>query len=166
MAERRSARLRVLFIVLAVANVLVFAFLRVRTGPHEAASTRIQEVQINAGTVKLLGATTRGAGQGAENPAPNSVASAACIEWSPISGENVPAAESALDKLALARPPVRRALPEASGAERYAYFVQEPETGTVGQMAELQRLFPGTQISATKCPEDVAASPGSGEQTR
>lgn len=157
MAERKGARWRLLLLVLVAANVLAFTFLKVRTNPGDAAAMRIQEVQINAGSVKLLGAATRGAGQAA---APSGGASGACLEWGPISSADATAADSALEKLALAHPAIRRPVADsAGGAERFAYFIREPGTAAVGQIAELQRAFPGTQINAGSCPEDVAASP-------
>ena len=155
MAELNSGRLRLLFLVLAVANVLVFTFLKVRTSPNEAAAMRIGEVQINAGSVKLLGATTRGAGQATASPPGG--ASAACLEWGPISSENRAAADSALEGLALARPAIRRSMPDAGGAERFTYFVREPDTATVARIAALQSTFPGTQINAGKCPDAAEA---------
>jgi hypothetical protein len=160
MAERKGARWRLLLLVLVAANVLTFTFLKVRTKPADAAAMRIQEVQINAGSVKLLGAATRGAGQAATSVTPDHVAGSACLEWGPISSADAAAADSALEKLALVPRVVRRPVVDsAGGAERFAYFVREPDTATVGQIAELQRTFPGTQINAGNCPEDVAASP-------
>lgn len=160
MAERKGARLRVLFLVFLAANVLVFAFLKVRTNPNEAAAMRIQEVQINAGSVKLLAATTRGAGQ---VPAVAAGASVACLEWGPIENADVAAAESALEKLALAQPAIRRRVEDVPGAvERFAYFVREPDTAMVARIAEFQKTFPGTQINAGKCPEDAGGSGGDG----
>ena len=41
---------------------------------------------------------------------------------------------------------------EAAGGKRYAYYVREPDAGTVAQIAELQRGFPGTDIKAGPCP--------------
>jgi hypothetical protein len=162
MTERGKGRVRLLFLVLALANVLAFAFLRIRVEPNEAAALRIKEVQINAGSVKLLGAATRGADQAIAAPDTPSVegATAACLEWGPLSGEDVAAADSALEKLGLAHPATRRPVPDAEGGvERFAYFVREPDTATVGQITELQRTFPDTQINAGKCPEDLAAVP-------
>ncbi len=160
MAERKGARWRLLLLVLVAANVLAFTFLKVRTNPGEAAAMRIQEVQINAGSVKLLGAATRGAGQAATPVATSAGAGSACLEWGPISSADATAADSELEKLALAHLVIRRPVADsAGGAERFAYFVREPDTATVGQIAELQKTFPGTQINAGSCPEDVAASP-------
>jgi hypothetical protein len=161
-SEANTARLRLFFLVLLLANVLVFIFLKVRTDPNEAAAMRIDEVQIDAASVKLLGARTRGAGQ----PAESATASAACLEWAPISSEDVPAADSALEKLALREPAVRRPMADPGGADRFAYWVREPDRATVGRFAELQRTFPGTQITAGKCPDELAATEGSGGQAR
>lgn len=162
MSEANTARLRLFFLALLVANVLVFIFLKLRTDPNEAAAMRIEEVQINAASVKLLGAKTRGAGQ----PAESATASAACLEWAPISSEDVPAADAALEKLALREPAVRRPAGDSGITDRFAYWVREPDRATVGRFAELQRTFPGTQINAAKCPDDLAATQGSSGQAR
>ena len=155
-----GVRLRLLCLALVVVNVLVFIFFRVRTAPNEAAALRIEEVQINAGSVKLLGATTRGAGQ------PGGGAVTACLEWAPISSENVPAADSALERLSLGQPPIRRPLAASGGTERFAYFLKEPDPATVARVTELQRTFPETQITAGACPEDVAGAASTRERAR
>jgi hypothetical protein len=146
--------------------VLVFAFLKLRPDPNEAAAMRIEEVQINAGSVKLLGVATRGAGQASEPPAQRSGASAACLEWGPISAEDVPAADDALEKLALAPPPIRRPVADAADAERFSYFVREPDDDKVARIAELQTAFAGSEIKAGTCPQDLAGSSGSAEPPR
>jgi hypothetical protein len=159
MAERYTGRLRLLFLVLVAANILVVAFLILKSDPDEAAAMRIQEVQMNTATVKLLGAKTHGGGQATASP-DASGASAACLEWGPISSENIAAADSALEKLALAHPAIRRPLSDAGGAERFTYFVREPDSATVGRIAELRSAFPDTQITAGKCPDDAADAAG------
>ena len=73
------------------------------------------------------------------------------------------AADSALEKLALAHPVIRRAVPDAWGVERFTYIVREPDTATVERIAELQSTFPGTQINAGKCPDPAEATGESGE---
>jgi hypothetical protein len=166
MSERTKTRLRLLFIVLAVANVLVFTFFKLRPDPNEAAALRIKEVQINAGSVKLLAAKSRGAGE-AITSAKAGGDSAACLEWGPISSGDVTAAEGGLDKLALAAPAIRRpAADTEGGGERFVYFLREPEKAVVAQIAELQRTFPGTQIRAGKCPDDLAARSASDSPPR
>jgi hypothetical protein len=158
MAERKTARLRLLLLGLVAANLLVFTFLQVRTDPKGAAATRIEEVQINAGSVKLLAAATRGAGQ--STAADPGLANAPCLEWGPLTSEEAPAAASALEKLAFAHPPVRRPAADSGGSERFVYFVREPDTKTVAQIAALQRMFPRTQIRAGTCPDDIGATSG------
>jgi hypothetical protein len=162
MAERKSARLRLIFLALVAANLIVFTFLKVRTDPKEAAATRIAEVQINAQSVKLLRAATRGAGQAAAGAEPKT----ACLEWGPVRSVDTAAAADALEKLGLAHPPVRRPASDSGGSERFVYFLQEPDSATVAQMAQLQGMFPGTQIRAGTCPDDVAGTAGSGERPR
>jgi hypothetical protein len=164
MAERKIARLRLIFLGLVAANLLVFTFLKVRTDPNQAAAMRIQEVQINAESVKLLGAATRGAGQTAAGADPGG--GAACLEWGPVSSADAAAAAGALEKLALKHPPVRRPASDSGGAERFVYFLREPDSATVAQIAELRRTFPGTQIRAGTCPDDVPGAPGSVDRPR
>jgi hypothetical protein len=154
MSERTKQRLRLLFIGLVVANVLVFTLFKLRPDPNEAAALRIKEVQINAGSVKLLAASTRGAGE----TVPSAAAGAACLEWGPIAAGDVAAADSALEKLVPATAIIRRSVTDSAGGERFAYFVREPDKTVVGQFAELQSAFPGTQIKAGNCPEDLAAA--------
>ena len=159
MAERYSGRLRLLFLVLVAANIMVLVFLKLRSDPNEAAAMRIQEVQMNAASVKLLGAKTRGGGEDGAPADTSGGASAACLRWGPIASENMAAAESALEKLALASPAIRQPANDA-GPEGFTYFVREPDTATVGRIAELQSAFPGTQINAGKCPEPAAEAAG------
>ena len=162
MSERTRTRLRLLFIVLVAANVLVFTLFKLRPDPNEAAALRIKEVQINAGSVKLLAASTRGAGETTASMA----AGVACLEWGPIAAGDVAAADSALEKLRPSTAVVRRSVPDGAGGERFAYFVREPDKALVGRFAELQRTFPGTQINAGKCPEAIATTPASEGGTR
>jgi hypothetical protein len=166
MAERKSARLRLIFLGLVAANLLVFTLLKVRTDPNEAAAMRIEEVQINAESVKLLGAATRGAGQAAAGTNPSGGAKPACLEWGPVSREDAAAAAGALEKLALTHPPVRRPASDSGEAERFVYYLRDPDSATVAQIAELRRAFPGTRIRAGTCPDDVAGAPGSGDRPR
>ncbi|MGZ8209083.1 MAG: hypothetical protein ACXW2I_17640 [Burkholderiales bacterium] len=152
MAERRKAWVRVLFFGLLTANALVFAYWLLRPDTQRAAAARIEELQINPARIRLLGAATRGGGQGAQPKAASKAASPrACLEWGPFSGTEIAGAESALAALALAQPPVQRALPDVNGEKRVAYLVREPDTATVGHIAELQRNFAGTEIKAVPC---------------
>jgi hypothetical protein len=165
MAERRIARLRLIFLGLVAANLIVFTFLKLRADPNEAAAMRIQEVQINAESVKLLRAATRGAGQAAAAE-PGGGAKPACLEWGPVASADAAAAAGALEKLALTHPPVRRPASDSGAPERFVYYLREPDSATVAQMAQLQRMFPGTQIRAGTCPDDIAGATGSGERPR
>jgi hypothetical protein len=144
MAERRGIGAKALVIALAVANVLFFAYARLSLDSRGGAASRIEDLQINPGRIKLMNAATRGPG----GQAPKS----ACLEWGPFSGVDTATAEAALGRLALARAPLQRSVGEAGGGKRYAYYVREPDAGTVAQIAELQRSFPGTDIKAGPCP--------------
>jgi hypothetical protein len=154
MSEERetvSPRLRIVLIVLVLANVLLFGYASLAPDNRSTAAKRIEELQINPGRIKLKGAATRGpAGQAA---APSkSTAYRACLEWGPFAAPDAGRAESALGRLALAQTPVQRPVADSGGAKRFAYFVREPDASTVAQIAELQRGFPGTEIKAGPCP--------------
>lgn len=151
--KSRIPRLRMIFIALAVANVLFFAYAGFAPDTRSTAASRIEELQINPGRIKLMGAATRGpAGQAGGAQSSKSGAYRACLEWGPFASSDIGHAESALARFSLAQTPIQRPIPDSGGAKRFAYYVREPEAGTVAQIAELQRGFPGTEIKAGPCP--------------
>jgi hypothetical protein len=135
--------------MLIVANIMFFAYTALTPDTRAQAGTRIEELQINPGRIKLMGTATRGPGSQA---GAKSDKYRACVEWGPFSGADVAKADSALARLSLPRPPVQRPLSEAGGTKRFAFFVREPDAAIVAQIAELQRGFPGTEIKAGPCP--------------
>ena len=140
MSERRKVSLRMIFIALLMANVLFFAYSFIGRDNRTTAASRIEELQINPGRIKLLRTATRGPG--------GLAAKSACLEWGPFAGPDTGKAEAALGRLGLQQPPVQRTLGEAGGVKRFAYFVREPDAATVARIAELQRNFAGTEIKA------------------
>ena len=144
MSEGRKNGVKAIVIALAVANVVFFAYARISLDTRAAAASRIDDLEINPGRIKLLNAATRGPGGGSPK--------SACLEWGPFAGNEAGNAEAALGRLGLAQRPVQRSIGEAGGMKRYAYYVREPDAGTVAQIAELQRGFPGTNIKAGPCP--------------
>ena len=149
MSERGRVHLRIVVIALVVANLMAFAYAVFAPDPRARAGTRVEELQINPGRIKLMGSATRGPGGSASGKAG---AYRACVEWGPFTGADIAKADSALARLVLAHPPVQRPLSEVGGVKRYAYFVREPDAASVAQIAELQRAFPGTEIKAGPCP--------------
>jgi hypothetical protein len=143
MFERNKVNARALFFVLAVANVLFFAYARVSLDSRAAAASRIEDLQINPGRIRLMNTATRGPG--------GTVPKSACLEWGPFSVVDAGRAEVALGRLGLPRAAVQRLVVEG-GSKRFAYYVKEPDAATVGQIAELQKGFPGTDIKAAPCP--------------
>ena len=143
MSEKRRLSARAVAIALVIVNMLFFVYARVVLD-RGSASARIDDLQINPARIKLLDAATRGPG--------GNVPKSACLEWGPFNGVEAGKAETALQQLSLPRAPMQRNLGEAGGARRYAYYVREPDAGTVAQIAELQRSFPGTDIKAGPCP--------------
>jgi hypothetical protein len=137
-----------IFVTLIVANVLFFGYQVLTPDTRARAGSRIEELEINPGRIKLLGSATRGGGGQA---ASGKGAYRACLEWGPIAAADIGRAENALAKLPLAQPAVQRPLPEGGG-RRFSYFVREPDAALVAQIAELQRAFPGTEIKAGPCP--------------
>jgi hypothetical protein len=144
MSEKRKVSAKALVIVLVLANVLFFAYARLVLDTRNAAASHIDELQINPGRIKLLNTATRGPGAGAPKTA--------CLEWGPFTGVDTAKVDAALGRVTLAYPPLQRTIGEGSGGKRYAYYVREPDAGTVAQIAELQRSFPGTDIKAGPCP--------------
>ena len=62
MSEGRKVNLRLAIIVLIVANVLFLAYQLFTPDSRASAGSRIEELQINPGRIKLQGAATRGPG--------------------------------------------------------------------------------------------------------
>jgi hypothetical protein len=143
MSEKRRVGAKAVLIALAIVNVLFFAYARFVL-EKGSASSRIDDLQINPARIKLMNAATRGPG--------GSVPKSACLEWGPFNAADAGRAENALQQISLPRAAMQRSLGESGGARRYAYYVREPDAGTVAQIAELQRSFPGTDIKAGPCP--------------
>jgi hypothetical protein len=139
-----------LIVTLIIANVVALAYALLAPDTRASAGSRIEELQINPGRIKLLGSATRGPGGQAGSE--RAGAYRACLEWGPFAGSDIGKADSALARLSLAQPPLQRPLSEVGGVRRFAYFVREPDAAIVAQIAELQRGFPGTEIKAGPCP--------------
>jgi hypothetical protein len=144
MSEKRRVGAKAVAIALVIVNVLFFAYARLSLDTRSGTASRIDDLQINPARIKLLNTATRGPG--------GTTPKSACLEWGPFSGVDTAKVDAALSQLALARPPLQRTVGESAGAERYAYYVREPDAGTVAQIAELSRGFPGTDIKAGPCP--------------
>ncbi|MDB5903990.1 MAG: hypothetical protein JWM26_2868 [Betaproteobacteria bacterium] len=144
MSERLKITAKTVVLALVALNVLFFVYARISLDNRAGAASRIEDLQINPGRITLLNAATRGPG----GQAPKS----ACLEWGPFGAIDAGRAEVALGRLALPRPALQRTVGESAGAKRYAYYVREPDAGTVAQIAELQRSFTGTEIKAGPCP--------------
>ena len=150
MSESRM-NLRLLIVTLVVANVMLFAYAALTPDTRSQAGSRIEELQINPGRIKLQGVATRGPGGQAAVTKGKSGPYRACLEWGPFAAADTGRAESALGRLTLPQPALQRPV-EGGGAKRFSYFVREPDAGVVAQIAELQRAFPGTEIKAGPCP--------------
>jgi hypothetical protein len=154
MSERKQVSLRLILVMLIVANIMFFAYTALTPDTRAQAGTRIEELQINPGRIKLRDAASRGPGGQAAGGAKSSRANPyrACLEWGPFSGADVSRADSALARLTLAQPALQRPLSEIEGVKRFAFFVRDPDAVTVAEIAELQKTFPGTEIKAGPCP--------------
>ena len=154
MSERSNVNLRVLFLALLLANVMFFAYAYIGQDTRDTAAARIEELQINPGRIKLMGAATRGPGGQAVRGrgASSGPVYRACLEWGPFAAADTASAEGALAELSLPQSPVQRPVSNAGGGKRFAYFVREPDAWIVARIAELQRAFPGTEIKAGPCP--------------
>jgi hypothetical protein len=144
MSERRNGNLRLLFIVLLILNAAFFIYWRFSAENRAAAASRIQDLQINPGRIKLMGTASRG--PGGQSP------KAACLEWGPFRASEIANVDAVLAGLKLRQAPVQRTVGEAGGMKRVAYFVREPDPAIVARIADLQRSFPGTSITAGPCP--------------
>jgi hypothetical protein len=152
--ERNTVRLRLLFVALVIANVMILAYQVFTHDPRATAAARIEELQINPGRIKLRDAASRGPGAQAVGGGKSSRGNSyrACLEWGPFSGPDVSRADSALARLTLPHPALQRPLSEIDGVKRFAFFVRDPDAATVAEIAELQKTFPGTEIKAGPCP--------------
>jgi hypothetical protein len=144
MSERRNGDLRLLFIILLILNAAFFIYWRFGADSRTADPSRIQDLQINPGRIKLLGTASRG--PGGQTP------KAACLEWGPFGAGEIAKVDAVLAGLNLTQPPVQRTVGEAGGVKRVAYFVREPQRALIARIANLQRSFPGSSIKAGPCP--------------
>jgi hypothetical protein len=151
--ERKAVRLRLLFVALVIANVLVLAYQIFTPDPRATAASRIEELQINPGRIKLRDSASRGPGQTAgAGKSSKGTLYRACLEWGPFTAAEVSKADSALARVTLPQPALQRPLSDVGGMKRFAFFVREPDAAIVAEIAELQQTFPGTEIKAGPCP--------------
>ena len=151
--ERKAVRLRLLFVALVIANLLVLAYQIFTPDPRATAASRIEELQINPGRIKLRDSASRGPGQTAGGgKSGKETFYRACLEWGPFTDADVSKADSALARLTLPQPALQRPLSDVGGVKRFAFFVREPDAAIVAEIAELQRTFPATEIKAGPCP--------------
>ena len=152
--ERKAVRLRLIFVALVIANVMLLAYQLFTPDPRASAAARREELQINPGRIKLRDAASRGPGGQALGGGKSNRGNPyrACLEWGPLSGPDVSRADSALARLTLPQPALQRPLSEIEGVKRFAFFVRDPDASTVAEIAELQKTFPGTEIKAGPCP--------------
>jgi hypothetical protein len=111
--------MRLLFLLLLLANVALFSYEWVTAGP-EAGESRVRILEITPERIRPLRRGTKPA-----------AAVAACLEWGAFTGADIARIEAAIEKLELPQPPVRRALPEASG-----YWVYMPPLKTKADVAK------------------------------
>ncbi|HZN26693.1 MAG TPA: hypothetical protein VFB75_20855 [Burkholderiales bacterium] len=153
MSDRRAARLRLLIAVLLLSNLGLLLYMLLTPEPRSQTAARIEALQINPGRIKVLGAASRGPAMGSVSAtAEKGGTSRACLEWGPIAAGDVAKVDAALGRIGLLKPPVQQPITDAGGAKRYVYFLREPDSKIVAEVAELQRSFPGTEIRAAACP--------------
>jgi len=153
MSDRRAARLRLLIAVLLLSNLGLLLYMLLTPEPRSQTAARIEALQINPGRIKVLGAASRGPAMGSVSAtAEKGGTSRACLEWGPIAARDVAKVDAALGRIGLLKPPVQQPITDAGGAKRYVYFLREPDSKIVAEVAELQRSFPGTEIRAAACP--------------
>ena len=151
MSERSRVQLRLLVAILVIGNLLAAAYVLFTPDARSNASTRMEELQINPGRIRIQGVATRGPGSGTASG--RAATYRACLEWGPFAAADAAKAEAALAKLTLAQAPIQRPVFTAEkGAKRVSYFVADPDNDKAARIAELQRNFPGTEIRAGPCP--------------
>jgi len=101
--------MRLLFLLLLLANVALFSYEWVSTRP-EAGESRIRNLEVTPERIQLL---ERGA-KPALTPSPQAAA-VPCLEWGFFAGPDIARVEAVIEKLELSQAPVRRAIADASG---------------------------------------------------
>ncbi len=142
--------MRVLFLLLVLANVLFFAYAR-QAREGNSAEAQIRLLQINPEKIKLM-KVTGGAPVERPKPSPKTVSAtpAACLEWGVFTGPEAARAEAALAELALPQAQLVRSTAYATG-----YWVHIPPLKTKADMdrnlGEL-KTFGVTDFSAVQDP--------------
>jgi hypothetical protein len=103
--------MRLLFLLLLLANVALFSYEWVNAKP-EAGESQIRILEITPERIKLLERSAMPAPTSSPRPA---AAAAACLEWGFFAGPDIARVEAAIEKLDLPQLPVRRAIADASG---------------------------------------------------
>lgn len=115
--------MRLLFLLLVLANLAFFAYAQMTRERTDAAS-RIPALQIQPDRIRLIGRGDDAAkAQTPANPSPSSAAAipAACLEWGGFAGSEAARADAALEHLDLPRTQVQRTVTDAGG-----YWVHIP----------------------------------------
>lgn len=102
--------MRLLLLLLLLANVVLFAF-EWATGGKEAGEARIRALEIAPERIQSLGLSVRSL----PPPKPAVVPTAACLEWGIFVGPDIARVETMIGKLELPQPPERRVIPDSRG---------------------------------------------------
>jgi len=106
--NNKSRRMRILFLLLLLANCAFFAWDRYLRAPVNAAE-HIQKVQMAPEKIRLINKPSASAAAG------KAATAAACMEWGAFSGAAVARADAVIAELALPAEQVKRVLADASG---------------------------------------------------
>lgn len=102
--------MRLMLLLLLLANVILFAFEWVTYGT-EAGEARIRRLEIAPERIKPV----EQAAFPAPAPRPAAAPAAACLEWGVFVGPDIARVEVMIDKLELKQAPERRVIPDARG---------------------------------------------------
>ena len=105
--------MRVLFLLLVLANLAYFAWDRYLRAPVNT-ETRIQQVQITPEKIRIVDAPAQRLSPAAAGPAAT-VAAAACLEWGAFIGPEAARADAAIAELGLPAERIRRVATDMKG---------------------------------------------------
>jgi len=144
--------MRLLFLLLLLANLSGFAYIRYAES-RAGADAQIALLQINPEKVKLLKPRGKDKAAAALPLSPPSPA-LACLEWGSFAAEDAPRAAAALARFDLADKLSQR---EVSDAGSSIFVIRDPGDAIAAKIAGLKADFPNAQLTATACADAPAA---------
>jgi len=119
-----SAWLRLLFLLLLLANAAFYVYAHIASAPEDAAA-QIERLQLHPEKIKLIGTGETMKNLSSPPPQTDARPAEACLEWGLFAGPAVARADAALNALKLPRETVQRAVVDSG-----AYWVYIPPLKT------------------------------------